>query len=53
MKEILREALEHHGYGPEDATTTRGPHKDDLRFLVNGVNARSSVRVSREPALYL
>lgn len=21
-------------------TTTRGPHKDDLRFLVNGVNAR-------------
>ena len=41
QKEILQEALEQSlDTDRRMRTTTRGPHKDDLRFLVNGVNAR-------------
>lgn len=41
QKEILKEALEQSlDTDRRMRTTTRGPHKDDLRFLVNGVNAR-------------
>lgn len=38
---ILQEALEQSSETDRRMkTTTRGPHKDDLRFMVNGINAR-------------
>ncbi len=41
QKESLRSALQHSlETDRKMRTTTKGPHKDDLRFLVNGINAR-------------